>query len=97
MSKLIVVIGATGAQGGSVVSRFLKDKDFKIRATTRNVESDKAKALAAQGLEVVQADADDENNLMDAFKGAHAIYGVTDFIGMFPKLGDEGAMKKEYE
>lgn len=48
--KIIVVFGATGLQGGSVV-KYLKDDDkFKVRAVTRNADSDKAKQLAEQGM-----------------------------------------------
>lgn len=42
--KLIVVTGATGAQGGSVVRHLLKDGKYAIRAVTR-----KADSPAAQG------------------------------------------------
>src|SRR6218665_1504990 len=48
--KIIVVFGATGLQGGSVV-KYLKDDDkFKVRAVTRNADSEKAKQLAEQGM-----------------------------------------------
>lgn len=45
--KIIAVVGATGAQGGSLARAFLNDKDspFAVRALTRDVKSDKAKAL----------------------------------------------------
>ena len=49
MAKLITVFGATGTQGGSVVRALLKDSGFKVRGVTRNVGSDKAKALTAEG------------------------------------------------
>ena len=56
--KVISVIGATGAQGGGLVRAILHDKSggFSVRALTRNVNSDKAKALADMGAEVVAAD-----------------------------------------
>ena len=49
--KIIAVLGATGAQGGGLVRAILADRNgpFKARALTRNVNSDKAKALAAGG------------------------------------------------
>ncbi len=46
---LIVVFGATGAQGGSVARAVAKDDCFKVRAVTRNASSDKARALKDQG------------------------------------------------
>ena len=47
---LIVVTGATGLQGGSVVDYLLSDpeRSFRVRATTRNVESAKAKGVSRQ-------------------------------------------------
>jgi hypothetical protein len=42
---IIVVTGATGAQGGSVVDYLLNDPEqsFQVRAITRNIESTKAR------------------------------------------------------
>ena len=47
--KVIVVFGATGAQGGSVLEALKDDKRFFLKAATRNLQSDKAKKLAAEG------------------------------------------------
>jgi dihydrodipicolinate reductase len=59
--KIIAVAGATGAQGGGVIRAILKDKDspFSARAITRDPTSDKARALADLGAQVVQADLHD--------------------------------------
>ena len=79
--KVIAVVGATGAQGGGVVRAILADKDsgFTARAITRNVNSDKAKALAASGAEVVAANVDDEASVRRAFEGAYGAFCVTFF------------------
>jgi uncharacterized protein YbjT (DUF2867 family) len=79
--KVIAVLGATGAQGGSLVQAILNDKsgEFTARAITRNASSDKAKALARLGVEVVEADADDKKSIVSAFKGAYGAYCVTFF------------------
>jgi uncharacterized protein YbjT (DUF2867 family) len=79
--KIIAVLGATGAQGGGLVRAILADKSspFKPRAITRDVNSEKAKALAAAGAEVVAADVDDPATLRRAFEGAHGAYCVTFF------------------
>jgi uncharacterized protein YbjT (DUF2867 family) len=79
--KIIAVMGATGAQGGGVVRAILRDKTggFAARAITRNAGSDKAKALAQAGAEVVAADAGDEASLQRAFAGAHGVFCVTFF------------------
>ncbi|GME51530.1 NAD(P)-binding protein [Neofusicoccum parvum] len=77
--KAIVVTGATGTQGSSVVRVLLQTGEWHVRAVTRNPEGEKAKALAAAGVEVVKADYDDEEAVRTAFSGAHAIFAVTNW------------------
>ena len=79
--KVIAVVGATGAQGGSLVEAILADQSrgFAVRALTRDSGSTRARALAARGAEVVQADLDDEESLRSAFRGAYGVYVVTNF------------------
>ncbi|KAJ9130520.1 NmrA-like family protein [Pleurostoma richardsiae] len=78
-TKLIVVVGATGNQGGSVARRFLKDPEFRVRGLTRNTDSPASKKLAAEGAEMVQADTGDVESLKAAFKGANVIFSVTQY------------------
>ncbi|MCI0473073.1 MAG: NmrA/HSCARG family protein [Ignavibacteria bacterium] len=79
--KIIAVIGATGAQGGGLARAILNDRngEFSLRAITRNIDSDKAKALADAGAVVVSADMDNQESLTEAFKGAYGVYAVTNF------------------
>ena len=79
--KIIAVLGATGAQGGGLVRAILADKsgDFTVRALTRDVNSDKAKALADIGAEVVAVDIDNYESLKKAFEGAYGVFAVTFF------------------
>jgi uncharacterized protein YbjT (DUF2867 family) len=79
--KIIAVAGATGAQGGGLARAILADPGggFAVRALTRDVNGDKAKALAKAGAEVVAADVDDVESVKKAFRGAHAAYCVTFF------------------
>jgi uncharacterized protein YbjT (DUF2867 family) len=79
--KVVAVVGATGAQGSGLVRAILADPKggFKVRAITRNPNSDKGKALAAAGAEVVAADLDDEKSLERAFAGAYGAFCVTNF------------------
>jgi uncharacterized protein YbjT (DUF2867 family) len=83
--KIIAVVGATGAQGSGLVRAILADKSgqFAARALTRNPDSDKARALAAAGAEVVRADVDDEASLARAFAGAYGAFCVTFFWDHF--------------
>lgn len=80
-NKIIAVLGATGNQGGGLVRAILADKGgaFAVRAITRDPTSDKARALAALGAEVVQADLDDAGSILRAFQGAYGAYCVTFF------------------
>ncbi|TKA78401.1 hypothetical protein B0A49_02345 [Cryomyces minteri] len=81
MAKIFVVFGATGSQGGVVVSDLLRlGGKYAVRAVTRNPESDKSKKLAEAGLTLVQADMNNLASLKKAVKGAHYIFAVTDFI-----------------
>jgi uncharacterized protein YbjT (DUF2867 family) len=79
--KIIAVVGATGAQGGGLVRAILADKnsEFTPRALTRKPDSDKAKELKKAGVQVVDADLDDEDSLRRAFEGAYGAFCVTNF------------------
>ena len=79
--KVLAVMGATGAQGGALVRAVAADPDggFTARAITRDPSSDNAKALAALGAEVVQADLEDPASIEAAFAGAYGAFCVTFF------------------
>lgn len=97
MSKLIVVTGATGLQGSGVIDALSANTEWKIRGVTRNTNSEKARKLIQQGIEMVAADLDDEQSLTAAFVGAHAIFAVTDFYEPFSTgIGPEKAQEIEY-
>lgn len=87
-SKLIVVVGATGNQGGSVVNTFLNEAGWKVRGISRNASSAASQKLKEKGVEVFQANLDDTASLVAAFKGATAVFSVTDFwtLYMSPEL-----------
>ncbi|KAH7409753.1 hypothetical protein BKA64DRAFT_571296 [Cadophora sp. MPI-SDFR-AT-0126] len=104
--KLIVILGATGNQGGSVANAFLGDANWKVRALTRNKSSPKAQALAGRGAQIVEADLDKPETFSAAFEGASAIFAVSDFWGIYgnpanadkPKPGQSlNAWAGEYE
>lgn len=94
--KVIAVVGATGAQGGGLVRAILADPagGFIARAIVRDPQSDKARALAALGAEVVAGDIDDEAALTRALQGAWGAYFVTFFWAHFSpeKEGAEAAI-----
>jgi hypothetical protein len=89
---LLVVLGATGAQGGSVIHTFLSTAPtWRIRGLTRNPSSTASQALSAKSVEMVAVDLDDPSNLRAAFAGATAIFAVTDFWGPFMALAQDPA------
>jgi uncharacterized protein YbjT (DUF2867 family) len=79
--KLIAVVGATGAQGGGLLRAVISEpaSGFTVRALTRDVRSDKAKALATLGVEVVAADLDDVESIKRAFAGCYGAFCLTNY------------------
>lgn len=79
--KIIAVVGATGAQGGGLARAILDDAEggFALRALTRNVDSEAARALAGRGAQVAHADLDSEESLAAALEGADGAFFVTNF------------------
>lgn len=77
--KLIAIFGATGMQGGSVVQSLLHNeaKTFSVRGITRNPDSAQARALAAQGVDIVRADGLDRESLVRAFQGVWGVFANT--------------------
>ncbi|KAG4255496.1 hypothetical protein FPRO03_14146 [Fusarium proliferatum] len=81
-APLIVVVGATGLQGGSVINSLAASAlPYRMRGLTRNATKPGAKALADRGIEVVSCNFSPENKVgvEDAFRGATYIFIVTNF------------------
>ena len=83
--KIILVTGATGTQGGSVI-RNLADKGYELRALTRNPESEKALALKTSGVNVFKGDMNDLESLKEPLNGAYGVFSVQNFW----EAGNEG-------
>lgn len=75
MSGPILIVGATGQQGGQVL-RALRDlpNPPALRALTRNVDSAKSLELKKQGVEVVKGTLEDVESLKAALTGASAAF-----------------------
>lgn len=69
----VLVSGATGNQGGAVATSLL-ERGHKVRALTRNTGSARAKALAAQGAEVIAGDMNDNDSIRRALQGVDSFY-----------------------
>lgn len=80
----VTVFGATSPEGRSVIKGLLADKrkEYMIRATARNINSDKVKKiqeLDPKRIELVYADLDDLMSCQAAVKGVDGVFLVTDF------------------
>jgi uncharacterized protein YbjT (DUF2867 family) len=74
--KLVLVTGATGSQGGSVVQALL-ERGHKVRGMTRNADSSAAHKLQQRGVEVVTGDFIDHDSLVRAASGVDTIFTMT--------------------
>jgi uncharacterized protein YbjT (DUF2867 family) len=74
-TNIILVTGATGNQGGAIARRLLS-QGFRVRAMTRNPDSDKARFLTRLGAQVVQGDFDEPQSLERALEGVWGAYSV---------------------
>ncbi len=84
MSKLLVVFGATGQQGGSVVDYVINDpelsKQYRVRGVTRDPSKPAAQALRQKGVELVQGDLDHAESVAQALQGSHTVFLTTNTI-----------------
>jgi uncharacterized protein YbjT (DUF2867 family) len=97
MSNILVVVGASGTQGGSVIHELLKKGTHSLRGVTRDASSAKSSYLVSRGVEMVEANLDDEQSLIRAFNGASAIFAATDFYETFRRADPWTAMDVEYK
>ncbi|WP_378950108.1 NmrA/HSCARG family protein [Mesorhizobium sp. ANAO-SY3R2] len=72
----VVVIGATGQQGGAVAKNLLA-RGHEVRAVTRNTDSAKARELANAGVTLVRASVEDTAALAKALEGATSLFAMT--------------------
>jgi len=76
----VLVVGATGNQGGAVVDHLLASEDaFDVRGLTRDASTDAARELSDRGVTMVEGDLDDPETLRDPVADADAVFAVTNF------------------
>lgn len=71
--RTVTVFGGTGTSGGGV-TRSLVEAGWTVRAVSRDIASDKARATAAAGAELVAADLNDRATIRAAIEGSEAVY-----------------------
>src|SRR4051794_6390057 len=76
--KTVLVVGATGRQGGAVASHVLK-KGFGVQALVRDPQKPRARALTESGIELVQGDLNDHASLERALDGTYGVFSVQNF------------------
>lgn len=83
LTRTVLIIGATGQQGGSTVDALLKytegSSGLKIRGLTRTPDGKAVQALAARGVEPVKGELDDRASIERALEGCNAVFLVTDW------------------
>jgi uncharacterized protein YbjT (DUF2867 family) len=72
----VLVFGATGTQGGAV-ARALLTRGIPVRALVRHPDTDRARALAELGADLVTGDLDDQPSLVTALATVPVAYAVT--------------------
>ena len=73
--RTILITGVTGQQGGAVAWA-LRGSGCRLRGLTRRPESERAAALARDGIEIVKGDLNDDASLRDVLAGAWGVFGV---------------------
>ncbi len=82
----VLVLGATGQQGGSV-ARALRSKGWRVEALVRDTTTAEATALTARGIEPVQGDLTDGQSLQAAMAGAYGVFSVQPSSGQGAAYG----------
>jgi uncharacterized protein YbjT (DUF2867 family) len=93
--KTVLVFGASGRQGGAV-ARALRSDGWGVRALVRNKDSDKAKALAPLGIELVRGDFEDQQSIRDAINGIYGVFSVQPSSGQGAAYGATDANEIRY-
>jgi len=86
----ILVVGASGMQGGAVARHLLRQGTFRVRCMTRRPDSEAARLLRLQDAAVVQADLDDAASLRRVVHGCKGVFGVTNFWEAYFREYDQG-------
>jgi uncharacterized protein YbjT (DUF2867 family) len=77
--KTILVTGATGRQGGSVVQE-LMNQNFTIRALSRTPDSVLARRLSSIGIPLVKGDMSDPSSLDSAMRNCYGVFSIQNYF-----------------
>lgn len=79
--KTVLVLGATGRQGGAT-ARHLLDKGWKVRILVRDPDKVVAQDFKDRGAEVLKGDFDDAESLNAAMQQVYGVFSVQAFTGV---------------
>ena len=85
-AKTVLVLGATGQQGG-LVAKALKADGWDVRALVRDPAVGKARTLAATGIETLRGDLGDAASLRAALDRAYGVFSVQPSSGQGAAYG----------
>jgi uncharacterized protein YbjT (DUF2867 family) len=72
-TRTVLVIGATGQQGGAV-ARALLSRGHRVKALTRKPDSDAARQLVSAGTDLVTGDLGDRASVLKVASGVDAMF-----------------------
>jgi uncharacterized protein YbjT (DUF2867 family) len=92
-AETVLVVGATGQQGGAT-ARHLLERGRTVRALVRDPDAPAAAALRQAGADVAVGDLDDLASLRTAMEGTHGVFLVlTMMVG--PRISPERVVAEE--
>src|SRR5690349_8778156 len=78
--KPVLVVGATGKQGGAAARHLLAD-GWPVRVLVRDTHAALAGELAAAGARLVRGDMGDTASLAAAMRGVYGVFSVQPTVG----------------
>ncbi|MFP8954223.1 NmrA/HSCARG family protein [Natrialbaceae archaeon A-arb3/5] len=80
MTTSVLVTGATGNQGGSVVDHLLaSETEFDVSGLTRDASGEIAHELSDRGVTMVEGDLNEPESLTEHVEAVDAVFAVTNF------------------
>ena len=95
--RSVLVVGATGKQGGAVANHLLSGEygEFDVHALTRSPESERARTLADRGATIVSGDLQNKNSCREAVEDVDAVYCMTHFVAGYDSEVEQGTNMAE--
>lgn len=78
--KKILVLGATGHQGGAVLEHLEKQGFKDLHALVRSADEEKAQELAARGITLAVGDLDQPESLVHAMQEVYGVFSVLPLV-----------------